>query len=134
MLVDCPKCFAGGELRHFSHIEGGVCFLCRGARQVSEAQASRWLAAQAGHGSPSAEPEAPRPTKVIELAGFGPVRICRFDAGRFRAGVPSEHGCLDAWFHMSDAGNIILEAVSDGLKPRATDLRRALQGALRRAS
>lgn len=26
----CPKCGGAGELPHYSHVEGGICFLCRG--------------------------------------------------------------------------------------------------------
>lgn len=47
--VFCPKCSgtkAGGHLPQYSHVEGGICFLCQGKGVVTEKQASRWYAAQ----------------------------------------------------------------------------------------
>lgn len=47
--VFCPKCSgtrAGGHLPQYSHVEGGICFLCQGKGTVTEKQASRWYAAQ----------------------------------------------------------------------------------------
>ena len=35
-VIDCPRCGGAGRLDCFSHVNGGICFLCDGAKVVDE--------------------------------------------------------------------------------------------------
>lgn len=83
----CPKCAGTGAVP-FRHVENGVCFLCNGAKAVTERVAASWLAAQLGpapvaQATPNAAPA--RPSKTVTLDGFGAVKIIRLDDGTFNA-------------------------------------------------
>ena len=34
-VFDCPRCESKGYLPEFSHIQGGVCFLCSGQKKIN---------------------------------------------------------------------------------------------------
>ena len=94
----CPKCHGVGTLP-FRHIQNGVCFLCAGAKRVTLATASRWLASESGFtGAVEAKPAGPkappRPFKLVDLGKFGTVRVVRLDDGSFSAsGLRAGEGC-----------------------------------------
>ena len=128
--VTCPRCagFANAFTRH-PDVNGGRCLLCNGALVVSAVLAESVLRADATEA-------AKQPGKVIDLPGFGPVRIERDVAGNagplrsFVAHVASDVGELPAWFTITDR-RIVVELVCDGLRRRRNELNGALQAALR---
>lgn len=137
--VTCPKCFGAGKLRHFGHVEGGTCFLCGGAKAVSQAEASAWLASQirgdfAAVG-PAEPKSAPRPFKSVDLGRFGVVRISRLDDGTFSARdvrtSDSDHDYTV--FFTVTAGRVAVdgETVQHGMANHWRAFQAALQGALK---
>lgn len=34
-VFDCPRCLATGKIDAFSHVKGGICFLCGGDKQIT---------------------------------------------------------------------------------------------------
>lgn len=138
----CPKC-AGVGTMPFRHIHDGVCFVCNGARAVTERTAARWLALEMGP-APRAQaasnvPKAPAaPFKSVDLGDFGTVRISRLDDGTFSARgfqVASDNGCCDYFlFFAVKGGRVVVNAelVQYGMADHWRRAERALQGALRK--
>lgn len=152
--TDCPKCGGGAKLPQFKHVQGGTCFLCDGAGQVTEAQASRWLARQVTRDLPRRAPgravqSGPRiPRKEITLRGFswsprdyadvyGPTLVVDPDGsvtcdvsmpkpGRFSG----RFGDLPFGFTV-DGGRVRIDYVCNGLRGMERHLTRALQAAYR---
>jgi hypothetical protein len=96
-MTACPKC-SNGTIPQFRHVEGGVCFLCLGAGKVTEATASRWLAAQLRQDLPRSEgtstPTAPaRKIKRVDL-GAWTADISRDADGGFIVRICSDVGWL----------------------------------------
>lgn len=38
MRIECPRCSGTGELPHFKHVDGGVCFLCDGEKTIEASE------------------------------------------------------------------------------------------------
>ena len=137
----CPKC-AGVGTMPFRHIHDGVCFLCNGAKAVTERTAARWLASEMGPAPrvqvASNAPKAPaRPFKSVNLGDFGTVRISRLDDGTFSARgfqVASDDGCCDYFlFFAVKSGRVVVDAevVQHGMANHWRRSERALQAALK---
>ena len=41
-MVECNRCFGSGVV-DYRHVEGGVCFACRGSGQISRAAAEKYM-------------------------------------------------------------------------------------------
>ena len=138
----CPKC-AGVGTMPFRHIHDGVCFLCNGAKAVSERTAARWLASEMGPAprlqATANAPKAPaQPFKSVNLGDFGTVRISRMDDGTFTARnllVTDSDGDADSyWLRFSVVGGRVKvesEHIQNGMIPHWRRAERALQAALK---
>ena len=141
----CPKC-AGVGTMPFRHIHDGVCFLCNGAKAVTERTASRWLASQMD-AAPRTQatdnaPKAPaRPSKSVDLGRFGRVLISRLEDGTFTARDILVHddsydgsGVDGYWLCFSIIGGRVkvdAEHIQNGLIPHWRRVESALQSALK---
>lgn len=56
--VPCPRCRGEGNLPQFRHVEGGICFLCRGRQTVPESWLRRERVRQARVKGPRISSEA----------------------------------------------------------------------------
>ena len=92
--IECPKCFGVGTFRIWAHIHGGACFLCGGAKTVTEAEANSWLASQL-RSAGIATHEAPAPVadnnqrRTVMVNGLGSCRITRYEDGEMRVDLDS---------------------------------------------
>ncbi len=145
MNVECPKCFGTGKLTHFRQVQGGVCFLCGGAKAVTQAEAGGWLAAQIRGDfarteglqvAPVAAPDSRASGKAVKLAGLGTcwIRRCKAGAaGAFSVSIPSDVGELPAWFNVTN-GKIAIVEGCNGLRNRWAEIEAALQQAFKGAA
>ena len=137
----CPKC-AGVGAMPFRHIHNGICFLCNGAKAVTERTAARWLASEMGPAprvqAASNAPKAPAlPFKSVDLGDFGTVRISRLEDGTFSARgfqVASDDGCCDYFLLFAVKGGRVVvntELVQSGMADHWRRAEKALQAALK---
>jgi hypothetical protein len=150
-LTRCPKCSNDdGRIEQYKHVAGGTCFLCRGAGQVTERQASRWLAAQLRRDMPRTpvatgrnESAAGYPRKEIRLQGFActeaadggidvrpaPGKVAIVDLAMPEPGVfRGSIGALPFGF-VVESGRVRVDMVCNGLRGLERHLERALQAA-----
>ncbi len=142
----CPKCAGVGTVPH-RHIHDGVCFLCNGAKAVTERAAASWLAGQVGPlprtQAASNRPRVVRPSKTVPLGEFGSVVITKLDDGTFNASRilacnedydgESDGGHEYHLFFAVEGGRVIVDrdCIQNGMRDHWRRAEKALQAALK---